>query len=470
MRSKFRLGSPRPEETTDWRAYQKSLKRAANRRRFRQGFPLWGRLSLIIIALIGVGYAAFVFLVPSGSLSARHIDTIETDPEKSILRETKRQLDKKALREMLSNLDPGQMGARTLSLENDGRSYWVHTSVDPDLQEHLTGQLRLEHARYLGIVALDPKTGRIRAMISHDRQDPGRNTCVDNRFPAASIFKIVTASAAIETFDLRTHSTMLFNGRRHTLYKSQLKDQQNRWTRRVPLEEAFAHSINPVFGKLGANRLGKEKLLTYARAFGFNHTFNLDLPMAPSRFNVNDTPYQWAEMASGFNQDTTLSPLHGAIIAAAVVNGGRLIEPTLIDTITDQKGRILYHGQKGTVQKAIERRTAGMISKMMIATVKEGTARKVFRGYNKDRVLSKLEIGGKTGSINNDPRYDWYVGFATDGTSDHSLVVSVLVAHEKFIGIKSGQYARMAIKAYFGNYFATEGGPTTDSVDNTPNG
>ncbi len=167
-------------------------------------------------------------------------------------------------------------------------------------------------------------------------------------------------------------------------------------------------------------------------------------------------------MASGFNKDTTLSPLHGAIIAAAIVNTGKLIEPTLIDSVTDENGQVVYRGHVRTFKQAITGHTAQVVSTLMRATVREGTARKVFRGYQKDRVLSKLDLGGKTGSINNDPRYDWFVGFAKDKNGNQSVVVSVLVAHEKFIGIKSGQYAQMAVKAYFENYFTKQAASATD--------
>ncbi|MEA3232357.1 MAG: penicillin-binding transpeptidase domain-containing protein [Thermodesulfobacteriota bacterium] len=162
--------------------------------------------------------------------------------------------------------------------------------------------------------------------------------------------------------------------------------------------------------------------------------------------------------------------MHGAMITAAIVNAGKLIEPTLIDSVTDENGQIVYRGQTGTVQQSIKTRTAKIMSKFMQATVREGTAKKTFRGYRKDRVLSRLDLGGKTGSINNDPRYDWFVGFARDKAGDQSLVVSVLVAHEKFIGIKSGQYARMAIKAYFEDYFAKQDTPATPVTANASKG
>jgi membrane carboxypeptidase/penicillin-binding protein len=93
----------------------------------------------------------------------------------------------------------------------------------------------------------------------------------------------------------------------------------------------------------------------------------------------------------------------------------------------------------------------------MKATVKSGTSRKIFRGYRKDRVLSRLNIGGKTGSIDNhshDARYDWFVGFGEEKEGGEKIVISVVVAHEEYIGTRAGKYARLAIKYYFQDYFA----------------
>ena len=105
---------------------------------------------------------------------------------------------------------------------------------------------------------------------------------------------------------------MQFNGYKHTLYKSQLKERTNRYTNTISLKNAFAQSVNPVFGKIGKLRLGGTQLEKFADAFGFNTTINFELPLAPSHFKAEDIPYNWAELASGFNNDTTISPFHGA--------------------------------------------------------------------------------------------------------------------------------------------------------------
>ena len=90
----------------------------------------------------------------------------------------------------------------------------------------------------------------------------------------------------------------------------------------------------------------------------------------------------------------------------------------------------------------------------MEATIRYGTSRKAFRGYQKDEVLSKLNIGGKTGSIYNrshELKYDWFVGFADLKNGNHKVAVAVVVAHEKYIGIRASRYAYMAMKKYYAN-------------------
>jgi hypothetical protein len=93
----------------------------------------------------------------------------------------------------------------------------------------------------------------------------------------------------------------------------------------------------------------------------------------------------------------------------------------------------------------------------MASTITDGTGRKSFQGFLKDPVLAQLNIGGKTGSIDNkghNVRFDWFVGFAEEKNGQQKLSLCVLVGHEKYIGTKAGYYARMMMKRYFKNQFA----------------
>jgi cell division protein FtsI/penicillin-binding protein 2 len=302
---------------------------------------------------------------------------------------------------------------------------------------------------------MNPLNGRILSMVSFDKTDPSGNPNI-NQFPAASIFKIVTAAAAVEKCGFNRNTELLYNGKKHTLYKSQLKKRNNKYTRRITFQNAFAQSINPVFGKIGVHYLDGSDIERYATAFGFNRNIDFEIPVSPSFVSLTEEPYHWAEIASGFNTETRISPLHAALIASAVLNQGRLIEPSIVDQIANQKGEILYRNRVTTVNQAITPRASAVINDLMEATIKSGTAKKSFSGYRKDKILSRLKMGGKTGSIDNkfhDARFDWFVGFAEEKDGSEKIVMSVLVAHEKYIGVRASRYARLTIKHYFRNYF-----------------
>ena len=163
------------------------------------------------------------------------------------------------------------------------------------------------------MVAMDGDTGMIKAMAGFDLGAPNANPCTAPIFPAASIIKIVTASAAIDRLGYTADTPMFFNGQKYTLYKRQLKDTRNKYTSRVSLSQAFAESINPVFGKIGRNELGRETLDSYAKAFGFNRTPETDLPMGTGSFAVTDNDYHTAELGCGFNRQTRISPSSGPL-------------------------------------------------------------------------------------------------------------------------------------------------------------
>ena len=177
-----------------------------------------------------------------------------------------------------------------------------------------------------------------------------------------------------------------------------------------------------------------------------------------STLTVDDGPFQLAEIASGYNRTTLISPLHGALIGAAILNQGAMIEPTMIDHIADQNGQLIYQSRVEPMKQVISAKSSDIMSHMMEATVNSGTGRKAFKDYQKDSILSRLDIGGKTGSMDNqthEAHFDWFVGFAEDRASGQKVVVSVVVAHEKYIGTRSGYYARILMKQYFSNYFST---------------
>lgn len=333
----------------------------------------------------------------------------------------------------------------------------LNTTLDIELQKKLVKKLSSSSARYSGIVVIDAVSGQVLAMAGHDRSSSVKNICVANIFPAASLFKIVTAAAVIEKKGVTSETKFSFNGRRHTLYKSQLKKGENIYTNRITLRDAFAFSVNPVFGKLGIYQVGKDDMEKYAEAFAFLKEIDFELNVEKSLFTVHDNSFNLAEVASGFNKETTISPLHAALVASSVINRGLMPEPTVVKEAVDSSGRVRYKGYPAVLQRTVSSKTSNVLKVLMKETVKKGTARKAFRDLNRDSILSRLDIGGKTGTIDNvkhDVRFDWFCGFAGDKDSGKKIALAVVVGHEKpKLDVRSSYYARFIVKEVFSNSF-----------------
>ena len=434
-----------------WRSYQAELKRNRPSRRFGR-CRRHAKAFLLLAALMIGGY----FLVAGSVGSHPYQDGSgqlepKIEQKTAVVKQTK-VFGKSDLHNLIDGRRLSRLDRPRFDIRHNDQRLTIETTINQQLQDYLASKLDERHSRYIAIVAMDPQTGRILALVGYNKLDAASNPCLDSSHPAASIFKIITAAAAVEKGGLDSDSTLTFNGRKHTLYKSQLKEKINKYTSRISLRDSFAQSVNPVFGKLGALRLGKQVLDNYAQAFGFNRNIVFELLLLPSRIELENEPYQWAEVASGFNQDTTISPLHGALIAAAVINDGQMYEPAIVDRITDEAGRERYQNRPRLIDQAISPETSHVIQDLMETTVRSGTARRQFRRAKGDKTLSELTFGGKTGSINNrnnTARYDWFVGYAAQKEGPHQLAVCVMVAHEEYIGTRATTYARLAFKKYF---------------------
>jgi cell division protein FtsI/penicillin-binding protein 2 len=386
-----------------------------------------------------------------GAWPGRHQDR-PAQPASPKSRPAPRPMAKHEVQELMAGVNFLNRTDNRFELRHGNSCFILQTTLDPDLQQALLPRLDRKNSRYIGIVAMEPTDGRVLAMAGYDRANPDGNPCLDNRFPAASVFKIITAAAAVEAGDLDPGDILRFSGGKYTLYKSQITSKTPKNANQITLRDSFAQSVNPVFGRLGADLLGKDVIEAYAEAFGFNREMGFELPLRPSRIELADGPYALAEVASGYNRTTRISPLHGAAMAAAVVNQGLWVEPTIVDWISSDTGQTMYQGHAAYRDQAIDRDTAKVLRQMMQATVQSGTAHKEFQKHHDDKILSRLEIGGKTGSMGDgtgETRYDWFVGYAREPHQKKQLVVAVVVAHEGFIGTRAAAYAAMAMKEYF---------------------
>ncbi|PKN12196.1 MAG: PbpA [Deltaproteobacteria bacterium HGW-Deltaproteobacteria-4] len=431
---------------SNWRDYQRGMtKKYAREPRPQRRLPL---------RIIVVGLLTLIAVFGLSSMIRSTAQDLHPVVEK-VLAPTVVRLNKEEIRGLLDEQTFSHLTRKDLSLSTGGSTLHIETTLDPGLQNYLLDTIDRVNSRHVGIVVMEGESGRVLALAGFDRIDTFGNPCLRSQFPAASIFKIVTAATAMDHYGYSAESPMHYNGSKHTLYKRQLTDKVDRYTTTIPLREAFADSINPVFGKLGELRLRKPLLEEAASNFGFNQTLDFEVSVPPSQFEISDKPYNWAEVASGFNLGTTLSPLHGAAMATAILNGGRMITPSIVESIVDDQGNSLYlRPEREASRQIMSARAATALGEMMETTITSGTARKAFRKHQTDKILAPLQIGGKTGSLDNathDVRYDWFVGFARERYGQKELVVAVMVGHEKFIGIRASDYARRAMTYYFSN-------------------
>lgn len=349
------------------------------------------------------------------------------------------------------NLLAGLPHTVQVSAGDDTRALDLEYTVDEKLQAEMEKLLRQYGPDYGAFVAIDPSTGKILAMASTTR-NPAYKEPVYLRasYPAASVFKMVTAAAAISRKNFTPDRMMSLNGGKHTLIRRNVFQQHaTKWTRYITLREAFAQSVNSVFGRMGAFDLGAGELQDFATRFGFNRDLPIDLPLEKSTSEIGGDSWALAEVASGYTQSTRISPIHGAIMAAAIANDGILMEPYIVERAKTTAGEEAYRANIKMMNLVVDPVTAAQMRKLMRETVLSGTSKKSFKGFFRG-AGSFLDVGGKTGTLSGfDPpgKYDWFVGYGE--ANGQRIAVAALTINERYHRVKSSYLARRAFEAYF---------------------
>jgi len=442
------MRSEGPSHSSDWREYQRQLQRTSRRRYLRSRLPLLALYGVTLFALLG----AIVF---SGPWLYAHLSRKPPIPErvKSPSSDGPGKLFRGDLASFLGPLRPGAVpGATAFTIERGGREFQVETTLDPGLQSYVEDLLGRSLTHQAAVVVMSPVDGRILAMVSYTGAggQPGKNLCLKADFPAASLFKIVVAAAAVEAKNFHPDRNLTYQGRRYTLYRKQLERvEKGRYTNEITFRRAFSSSINPVFGKIGIYHLGQDLLQRYAQKFFFNEPIPLELPLEPSRIEVPADDFGLAEIASGFNKRTLISPVHACMITAAVANGGTMMMPWLIRRIRDAEGREIYLAGVETLATPIRKETALTMQHLMQDTIAHGTCRRTFRTLQVKKAFLEIDMGAKTGTINDrEDRYkfDWLSAYVLPRDKRPPICLTVLAVHGKKLGIRAKNLARYIIE------------------------
>ncbi len=349
------------------------------------------------------------------------------------------------------NLDPAHLETR-FTLQKEGIPLTVESSVDSGFQDYIAGLLETSNTLKAAVVVMRPDDGRILAMVSYDSEKKkGESLCLKADYPAASLFKIISAAAALEFADYSPEKTVSFVGRKHTLYKSQLKQKKSKWATNISFRKAFASSINPVFGKLGIHDLDYQLMKESARSFFFERPIPFDFPVGKSEVFVPEDDFGLAELASGFNKGTTISPLHAALLASAIVNDGVMMKPWVVERVVDEAGQILYENHESRMGVSMSPETAKELRLLMEDTILHGTCRKTFYRERRKKAYKGVVLGAKTGTINDrDDRfkYDWLSAFVLPGNGRKKICIAVLGIHGKILGVRANRLGRSIIRYY----------------------
>ncbi|HET8958428.1 MAG TPA: penicillin-binding transpeptidase domain-containing protein [Microcella sp.] len=321
----------------------------------------------------------------------------------------------------------------------------VELTIDPAVQQAAFDAMAGQSG---AVVAIDPATGDILAMVSTPGYDPNRlsahstasvidaynalisdpsnplvNRAIagDLYFPG-SVFKVLVAAAAIDSGEFTPESEFPNPPQLQLPLSTSVINNAEGGTcggnETVTLATALRLSCNIPFAQL-ALELGEDELADYAEAFGFGQELEIPMEVTPSRYPSNLDDAQL--MLTGFGQyDVRVTPLQIAMISAAIANEGDLMKPTLVDRIIAPDLSTVLETEPEVWAEPISASTARTLTRMLVDGVADGAA--------SNAAIDGIEVAGKTGTAETGPEQPytlWFTGFAP--ADDPQVAVAVVV-------------------------------------------
>ena len=335
-----------------------------------------------------------------------------------------------ALEQPRFELDPSRfelVGDHYIQRLDDGSV--AHLTLEPSLQKRSAKMFDRRKVPHGGIAAIEPATGRVLALVSRSHSSrPSKNFALRAEAPSASVFKMVTSAALLEKAKIDPAKKICYSGGLRYLTAEQIKGNPGKDKENCAnLGDAIGGSLNVVMARLAYYHLSKENLEEMALRFGFNREIPFEVPIDISRATFVDDDIERARTAAGF-WNVHLSPMHGAMISAAISNDGVMMRPTLVDRV-EKNGQVIYRHKPTLWLASMSRENARVLASLGQKTTTVGTASKLFSrrkgGWPKD-----MPVTGKTGTLANKKPYllfTWFVGAAPLHRADIS--VGALVAN-----------------------------------------
>jgi cell division protein FtsI (penicillin-binding protein 3) len=277
----------------------------------------------------------------------------------------------------------------------------VYLTIDRNIQfiaeQEIDKAWRESKAKKAIAIVQDPNTGEILAMAVRPNYDPSdfsgswqnlRNPAVSDVFEPGSTFKIFTAAAALEE-NLASRSEVIWceNGK-YSIYDHVIKDHEKMGL--LTFDQIMEYSSNIGMAKIG-QRVGKKKLYSYIKQFGFFSLTGLDMPGEAKGLLKN--PSSWSGLSLpiiSFGQEIGVTAIQLINGYTSIANGGDLLEPRILGEIRNSSGEVLYKPERRIIRKSVSARTSTELKDMLFNVVEKGTGQLAsVQGYS---------VGGKTGT------------------------------------------------------------------------
>lgn len=342
----------------------------------------------------------------------------------------------------------GEIDGKGRALSYSGSEYiaavdgsTVELTIDATIQGFCEKAAReayaVNNAESVRILAMDPKTGEILAMAmqpSYDLNDPPRddvellnalmrNRLVTDAYEPGSTFKILTIAAALDCGITNPSEGFYCSG---SVYVEGSKIRC--WGKPhggETLVQGLENSCNPVFVEL-ALRMGTEKFYEYLDKFGIGSPTGVDISGEASGIVISRSSAKTGDLARmGFGQSIAVTPVQLLAAACSTVNGGKLMRPYIVRSITSSAGEVIEQNAPAIVGTTVSGNTSATVR-----TLLEGV---VDHGGGKNARVEGYRIGGKTGTaqvyidgiVSSDTHIGSFVGFAPINDPEIAIIVIV---------------------------------------------
>ncbi|SNX54707.1 penicillin-binding transpeptidase domain-containing protein [Thermoanaerobacterium sp. RBIITD] len=301
-------------------------------------------------------------------------------------------------------------------------------------------------------IVINPKTGDILAMASKPDFNPNEpykvssdniwsNPAVSGLYEPGSVFKVVTASAALEQAVVTPNEQFYDPG-----YYIVAGHRINSWTNlgSIDFAKAVEMSSDTVFMKIIVERLGLNTLYKYIHSFGFGEETGIPLPGEASGMIIQESKVQPVDLASiSFGQGIAVTPLQMLNAFSATINGGYLMKPNIVKEVKNND-KVIKEFKPQVVRQVISEDTSNTMKTLLQKVVDEGTG--------KACQIPGVTVGGKSGTTENYSPGKYTASFAAFAPVDNpEVAVIVVIRNPTKNGHMGGEIAAPVVKDILSN-------------------